>query len=130
MSHVYVEVSIPANYHTNISNPTMKMSVHGWYQEDHPEKRWKKSAMGVFLPETQRHFVGGCWIGPSVWLEEASVTGENLGESDELSIIVSTNGASWFASQAYTNHEEATQFAEKQRWTNWHAWAVRIRRLS
>jgi hypothetical protein len=117
-NNMYVEVSIPSNYKTDLKSPSRNMSVYGWYQEENPDNRWRKSMFGVYLPGNSNH-----------WLETATLVG-TLGDEKELSVVVTTNGASWFANKCYVDHEEAERVALSIRSQYQYAWAVRVSKLT
>ena len=86
---MFVEVSIPAsNYHTDLKNPVLKMSLFGCYVEDKPEKRWRTGYTGEYITG------GGKWLEKVIWHG-----GDLVGS--QMWAVVYTNGCSWYCSDCF-----------------------------
>ena len=114
---IFVEVTLPRNYQVNLSGgkPAYpKMVIFGWYEEK--QEDWGTCLSGLH--------------GKNGWMEmvtvEDSVEGQCL--PDEMYVIASTNGSSWYASRAFISRESADKATTLGQSSSWASWAVLVKR--
>ncbi|MFA6459620.1 MAG: hypothetical protein WCV79_04495 [Candidatus Paceibacterota bacterium] len=116
---IFVEVTLPRNYKVDLSHgkPTSpRMVIFGWY-------------------ENQQEGWGGCLApsglhGKNGWMESAEVkdVANEATLPDDLYVIVSTNGASWYATAAFVSKEKAEIAISQNQSSSWASWSVMVPR--